>query len=131
MKKHILFAVLPLLLLADVACSGNLKYAEIVSPKYDKMRTYSKNFVAVRLGGKLGFIDKAGKEIVPFTYNEVSHFSGSLIEVKLGEKWSYIDTTGNLPKNGMAYDFSEGLARFTLSRKWSFIDKTGKEAVPH
>lgn len=47
------------------------------------------------VGGKYGFIDKTGKEIVPLIYDDVDNFHNGKAYVKLGERGFYIDKNGN------------------------------------
>ncbi len=51
---------------------------------------------AVRLGGKWGFVDKAGQEVVPCRYDEVRDFEygGPMAAVQLGGKWGFVDEEG-------------------------------------
>ena len=93
-------------------------------------------------GGKWGYIDKTGKEVVPCKYDFASSFSDGLAAVNIGAvydwtmehssmyggKWGYIDKTGKeaVPlKYDTAYDFSDGLARVKLNGKCGFISISG------
>jgi serine/threonine protein kinase len=86
---------------------------------------------------KFGFIDRTGKEVIPFKY-DASHSFGreGLASVELNNKWGFIDNTGNevIPlKYDYAYNFSKlglGLASVKLNDKWGFIDKNGKVVIP-
>ncbi len=89
--------------------------------------------------GKWGFIDKAGREVVPARYDDTGDFSEGLAPVYVGAhphgKWGFIDKTGRevAPCLYEGYDpphFVEGLAAVCLNDKWGFIDKTGREVVP-
>ena len=85
------------------------------------------------LNGKWGYIDKAGKKVIPCKYDKAYEFSDGLALVKLNHKWGYIDKTGTevIPcKYDDAYSFIDGLARVKLSGKCGAIDKTGKEIIP-
>ena len=62
---------------------------------YDDIERFSEGFAQVWRGGeydpgKYGFIDIAGKEIVPCIFDEVSSFSESLAAVLVDGKWGYI-----------------------------------------
>jgi len=99
------------------------------------------------LGGKWGFVNKEGLEVVPLKYDKVSDFSEGLAGVNIGGKyikgkyfgeyqggkWGFVNTEG-LEVFPLKYDnvsdFSEGLAGVELNGKWGFIDKRGKEVVP-
>ena len=63
--------------------------------------------------GKLGFIDKAGKQVIPPKYNDAQPFSEGLAVVRLEGKYGYIDRSGKMvipPQFSDAGPFSEGLA---------------------
>lgn len=83
--------------------------------------------------GPYGYIDTAGREVVPCILDAHSHFSEGLAAVKLNGKYGYINTAGKeaIPyKYDDAEDFSGGLAMVKLNGKYGFIDKTGKEVAP-
>lgn len=47
--------------------------------------------------GKYGFIDKSGKEVVPFKYDDAGYnFEDGIIKVKLNAKYGFIDETGKV-----------------------------------
>jgi hypothetical protein len=79
-----------------------------------------------------GFIDRAGREVIPAKYYEASNFSEGLAFVRLTEKgkYGYINQKGELAitfQFDWASSFHEGLAAVRLSKgKYGFIDKTGK-----
>jgi len=104
---------------------------EIVIPRiYDKAYDFRNGLAAVNIGGKCeryffggkwGFIDKTGKEIIPCIYDDVVYdgmdqdliFAADLIKVNVGGEWKY----------------DHGYMNF-LGGKWGAIDKTGKEVIP-
>ena len=45
---------------------------------------------------KLGFIDKAGKQIIPPNYNDAQPFSEGLAAVRLKGEYGYIDRSGKM-----------------------------------
>ena len=101
--------------------------------KYDWKGTYYEGLAIVGYRRKYGFIDKAGKEVIPIKYDEAWDFSEGLARVKLNDKWGFIDKTGKevIPiKYDYAERFSEGLAVVEYRGKYGFIDKTGKEVIP-
>ncbi len=82
---------------------------------------------------KRGYIDIAGKEIIPCIYDDAWSFSKGLAKVMKNGKWGYIDKTGKeiIPCiYDSTYKFSEGLAEVKKNGKWGYIDKTGKEVIP-
>ena len=82
--------------------------------------------------GKGGYIDKTGKEVIPFQYEGGNSFSDGLALVQLDGKYGYIDKTGEVVipcQFENVSSFAEGLAAVQKSGKWGFIDKTGEEVV--
>jgi serine/threonine protein kinase len=87
----------------------------------------------VTLNGKVGFIDKTGKEVIPCKYDDAGTFSEGLAAVEFNGRWGFIDKTGEEViscKYDEKWPFSEGLAAVELNGKWGYIDKTGKEEIP-
>ena len=88
--------------------------------------------------GKHGYINQAGKMVIPPQYELGGDFSEGLSPENVGDKWGYIDKTGKMvipPLYDRAGDFSEGLAEVEVddksgSIKWGYIDKTGKMVIP-
>lgn len=62
--------------------------------KYDYIGSFRNGLAKVKLNGKWGFINKEGKEAIPFQYDEVGRFEREFVEVKEGEIWYLIDTEG-------------------------------------
>ena len=106
---------------------------------------FSEGLAAVLVGdwetGKLGYINKTGKEVISPKYDGAMNFSEGLAAIRVGDwetgKWGYIDTTGKeviSPKYDWADSFYEGLAAIRVgdweTGKWGYIDKTGKEVIP-
>ncbi len=112
---------------------------ELTQFKYDKLTEpyyYSDGLIKMEVGGKIGFVDYFGKEVVPPYFAEAGDFSDDLCAVMSGSnKWGYIDRKGN---NVLRYEFdiakpfSEGLALVVYMAKddginnWKCIDKSGK-----
>ena len=99
--------------------------------------TFTEGFARIEVSGKLGFIDKTGREITPLKYDVANAFSEGLAKVRIGSykdgKYGFIDKTGGeiTPlKYDKADDFRDGLAKVGLDGKWGFIDKTGEEITP-
>jgi hypothetical protein len=103
----------------------------------------------VRHGGavarRYGFIDVAGKIVIPIRFEQADYFSEGLAHVWVGDRQGYIDTAGKvrfyLPDDCMsASRFSEGLALVNLSGevdydamrggRWGYVDRDGRFAVP-
>lgn len=120
----------------------------VIQPKYNEAHYFSEGLAAVNigqdkngLGGKWGFIDVNGKEVVPIIYNYVYDFKDGKVNVELNGRKFYIDKTGkeiddkgNTAVQPKKYDYTEnffeGLATVKLNGKWGYIDKAGKEVIP-
>lgn len=57
---------------------------------------FSEGLAAVQKNGKWGFINTAGKVVIPFKYDEALDFDDDIAEVMQGDKVFYIDKTGKL-----------------------------------
>ena len=80
---------------------------------------------------KYGFIDKTGKEVIPFKYRTAYSFSEGLAPVSEDDKtFGYIDKSEKVVipfKFKKAYPFENGKARVQDENgNWRKIDKTGK-----
>jgi len=86
--------------------------------------------------GKMGYIDKTGKIIIPPQFDtssfmgipDLSKFSEGLSPVKARGKVGYIDTSGKIviaPQFKEARNFSGGLAAVKIADKWGYVDKKG------
>lgn len=83
--------------------------------------------------GKYGFIDRAGRLVIPLLYDRAEDFSQGLAVVGVwidgSIKHGYINLDGEISiplKFEAAGSFSEGLAPVQVNDKWGFIDNTGK-----
>ncbi len=102
--------------------------------------TFHEGLGAVHVGGdddrKYGFVDEAGREVVPCKYDNVGYFSEGLAAVWQGDKMGFIDKTGRevIPckyEYKEVYDFHGGLAQVSLDLdKCGLIDKTGRVVLP-
>ncbi|MDR0325079.1 MAG: WG repeat-containing protein [Oscillospiraceae bacterium] len=115
---------------------------EYSMPIYDFIDVSIEGMAAVRvggtadqwgrvLGGKWGFIDKTGKEIIPLIYDEVSYFSDGLARVRIiGEGTGFIDRTGKLVIPliySHASVFSGDMAIVSDNSGTFYIDKDGNK----
>ena len=84
--------------------------------------------------GSYGYIDAAGKEVIPPKYDEARDFTDDgLAAVSVNDKWGFINTTGSVvikPQFDEVADFSYGLAPVDKNSKWGFVDKSGKMVIP-
>ncbi len=89
------------------------------------------NLAIVHHAGKMGMIDKSGKEVVETKYDKIYNPSEGLMVVKLGEKFGYIDTLGREitePIFDYASGFNHSLAVVKTNNEYLYIDHSGKAA---
>ena len=84
--------------------------------------------------GKWGFIDKTGKEIIPYIYDECRKFKAGIAFVKQNNKWGCIDKQGNVLTpfvySDLDYPSPEGFVYVRGPGGWGILDARGKEVVP-
>ncbi|MCX6295637.1 MAG: WG repeat-containing protein [Bacteroidetes bacterium] len=81
----------------DVCGVVNMKNEIVVPFIYEMIESYSPelNVAPAKKGGKFGFIDRTGKEIVPFVYQDAWP-SGNYLAVKKDGKWGLIDINNKI-----------------------------------
>jgi hypothetical protein len=97
----------------------------------------------VRQNGKYGYIDRAGKIVIPPRFDAASRFSDGLALVQVGIDPAYIDPAGKVvitlkySEFNRASDFSEGMAVVGnrgpgdfIQDDLGYIDKTGTLVIP-
>lgn len=84
--------------------------------------------IRARSNGRYGYIDAAGKTIIPPRFEDASFFWAGLAPEKLNNRWGYIDKAGGVVIN-FQYDSAEvfinGLARVTVRGREAYIDRQG------
>ena len=125
--------------------------------RFEEAGSYHDGLLPVMAGGKWGYIDGQGNQVIACRYDSddwfgdrirfnqlrpylrdadwkgAHDFSEGLAAVYQDGKWGYIDTSGAMvipPQFEYARPFSEGLAAVIQDGKWGFIDQTGKIAIP-
>ncbi|WP_230659561.1 WG repeat-containing protein [Psychrobacter sp. I-STPA10] len=82
--------------------------------------------------GKIGFVNKQGRVVIPFHYDEAKNFSEGLAAVKKDDKYGFIDKQGKVVipfEYDMSSSFSEGTALVIKNDRFIFINKLGKEVL--
>lgn len=93
----------------------------------DKMMAYV-------VGGKVGFIDKTGKQNIPLEYDELGDcFLNKLAKVRKGSKWCYINTRGeeiaSIPANtGARMTYSGNIIVIKNGSQISLVSPQGQNA---
>jgi hypothetical protein len=90
----------------------------------------------VLLGGKWGYIDSAGKLVIPARFERAADFSGGLAAVLEGSTFGYVDPSGKLvlvpgqqPAGYLHRPFADGRAVVRAGNRHGAIDRAGKLAV--
>lgn len=112
--------------------------------RYDRVYSFYSGMARVEKGGKIGYINKNGREIVKPSYAYALNFSEDRALAKIGSEYVLIDKLGRESER-LAYSyvekFSEGLAmverttldfsegRLVRERKTGYIDPSGKEVI--
>ncbi|MDX6289412.1 MAG: hypothetical protein QOH42_1211, partial [Blastocatellia bacterium] len=83
--------------------------------------------------GKWGYIDKAGKLVLPLRFTHAEDFSEGLAGVKDGEHGGFIDHQGrfvfDVPLD-VTLGFHEGVAGVLWKGTLAYFDRTGKKLAP-
>ncbi|MFO1439458.1 MAG: WG repeat-containing protein [Verrucomicrobiaceae bacterium] len=120
---------------AAAASTAAVKWKKtwVIEPNWDAVRSPMEGMTPVKVGGKWGFVDDAGKVVSEVKWEKVGNFVEGLAAVSLAGKWGFIDKTGKVviePAWDEAQHFQEGLAPVKKGALWGFIDKTGQVAIP-
>ena len=87
------------------------------------------NLYPIEMNGKIGFIDKSGKEKIDVKYDAVIDKGGKYIAVLFNNKWGFIDRKGEfviVPQYNYTYGFENGLAYVVSDDFEGYIDYSGK-----
>ncbi|QDH77629.1 WG repeat-containing protein [Echinicola soli] len=79
-----------------------------------------------------GYVNRAGKWVIPNTFEGTGRFSEGLAAVKSAGAWGYIDKHGSMvitPQYDEADEFHNGLAIVKKGGKANLIDRNGKEVL--
>lgn len=100
------------------------------------LKGFSEGYAAVELGEKWGFMNTAGKLIVPATFEKVIPFHSGFASGMKGGKFYIIDLQGreilvDIPSLEDVNKFSGGLATFkTLDGNVGYINGSGQVVIP-
>ncbi len=125
----------------------------IAEPKYDRISGFREGLACVNLGssfpsggkggggtsfvrfqgGKYGFINMEGNEVIPIEYDYATSFFEGMAVVEVDGKNGFINTKGEIViplKYDSAWEFNDGIAYVKKDNKMGYIDKDGNEVIP-
>ena len=115
---------------------GKVGYRDInmilVAGYYDAGGEFSEGLALVIQGGKRGFINESGKEVIALNYADATSFHEGLAAVSNGKQYGYVNAEG---KTVIPFIYEEagvfinGLARIKKDGKYGFIDLSGEVVV--
>ena len=97
----------------------------------DSVEPETTAIVAVKSGGKWGFVDHAG-QLLPLRFDEVGDFSEGMAQARQGALWGFVSTLGVIAVP-LQYDavgtFVGGVAIVNRDLKYGVIDRDGRAVV--
>lgn len=115
---------------------------------WQEIDNFHDSLARIKMNGKYGFINKAGKTVISFKYNYASEFENGLSNITTNATGyiddpdkhlvkAYIDTTGRIVwishiqgTDGFFNDYREGLYYTSLGGKFGYVDRFGNVVVP-
>ena len=102
------------------------------------MDDYSEGLARFSVGGKCGFVDTAGVQVIEPKFDFADNFHEGLAAVQIGTKFGFIDRTGKMvipAQFGGAWHFGDGLApvwqgQKTGSPKFGLVNAKGQIVLP-
>ena len=109
----------------------------LMEPKYSEIGSYADGLFLAKSGEKYGYINKNGKEVIPFQYADAKPFSEGTALVYKDEQSSpeFMDTDGHLVlKSPYPYvrsaGFSSGLVGVAdATERFGYMDKAGSLVI--
>ena len=108
-------------------------FAQNWENKYDNVDDCICGLSKVRKDNKIGYVSKAGKEVIPLQYDEGLSFNEGYVAVRKGNRWLFIDSIGKPLTNAEfedALSFSGGLAPVAKHGLYGFINTRAEEVIP-
>lgn len=106
---------------------------EIVVANYGGKKYINDDYVAVKINGSYGMIDRASSELrITNRYQDVGRVSKGLVSVQILGKWGIIDLNEKLivqPIYDHIFQFNNDLAIVSSKGKWGIIGKAGEHVL--
>ena len=101
-----------------------------IKDKCDTTYAFQNGVARIRLKGKYGLINKAGKQITIVKYDNISHFDHGVACVKINGKWGIINNKGK-EVTPLKYDFmqktkTDGVLCLKVKNKMILLDEDYK-----
>ncbi len=122
---------------AAVEQDGALRYGLLsrsgiwaAEPVWSDVRGFSEGLAAVEQDGKWGYIDTAGKTVIPCVYREAGDFHNGRASVRPASSFGYIDPDGDFAiaaQFDLAGDFGDDMAFVKQNSKQYIINKVGEK----
>lgn len=105
----------------------------IKKERYENTKFNEDDWVAIKINGSYGFVDKNSKKLrISNRYEDVGNARGDLISVKILGKWGAIDKKENIvvqPNYEEELHFKNGIAIMKLDGYYGIINMEGKEIL--
>jgi len=97
--------------------------------EYDQvLMSYMDNYAVVELGGKFGYIDQDGKEVIDLKYDAATLFDDGIASVKTDEKWGAISKEDKMVIEFQYLAMSAFQEGFAIAEnqeeQWGMIDRS-------
>jgi hypothetical protein len=96
--------------------------------RFEDAQQFAQGFAPVKLAGRWGYIDRAGRPIIPPTYEAAFPFRGDYAVIRQADKRGFLrlDPDGGAsvfiePRYEDAFRFTEGLAPVKIGGRWGYI----------
>jgi hypothetical protein len=97
---------------------------------YPLENEYYEDLAVVGAKGKMGYIDRNRKEVIPLQFDFAQDFYEGMAAVSNGDKWGFIDRTGKviipIIYEEMGYRMFDGYVYVGRKGLYGIMDKTGK-----
>jgi hypothetical protein len=114
-----------------VDAQGNVVFAR--SFVGGQIGTFHEGLAPIRVNGRFGYIDTAGRFAIAPAYDGADDFSHGLAAVRTGRKYGLIDRHGQTvlpPTYDFIGSFKNGLAIFASHDRFGYLNARGEVAIP-